>query len=531
MPQVIRNLHLVFAVLVLLLSTIGRANAQEEKTLRDLSVSDLRQLIWKIQTEREWLPIDLTVRRERDVDGKFHTIADLVMKKNVENYQYRFETYDSADKFRNSARKYRGLGWDTGIERSFVNHLNERKYLVFWYHKPTKTAVTDCWKERKMVMAGEEVKELEFVDKIVTNLMLENEIPGGQFAIAKDGKFVFNRAYGYIDLKRNKPTRTSTLFRIAEASELLTAMAIMHLIDAEKLKMNQPVIDLINAMPVDVSSDHAERLSEITVEHCLFHTTGISESGTRNFWAMESVSGKLKKKLPLDCIDVIRYTLRDALEVEPGTKRPRIRYINYLMLGRVIEKVSGDSYESYVQKNILRPLGIRSAKIGKGPLKMLDRNETQYFSHTETQNNSMMNKTMMPKQYHFNLKAVDAYKGWIMTANDLLRVVETVVSPSDDCPISPESAKKIISCSNFEFDNNDEKFKRGMGVSLQKYSVFKNGTHLEGSASKIWLHPKSRLSFTFIFNTQSGKSGKKTHNLLMDEIRDLLKSNENWPQK
>lgn len=162
----------------------------------------------------------------------------------------------------------------------------------------------------------------------------------GSALVAKDGKVIFSKGYGMANVEWDIPNTPQTKFRLGSITKQFTAAAIMLLQERGKLSVQDPICKYFDNCP--------EAWKEITIHHLLNHTGGIPNYTNFPDWqktmmipvAMGSLVGRFKDK-PLD--------------FKPGEK---MSYSNsgYVALGHIIEKVAGESYESFLQKNIFDPL-------------------------------------------------------------------------------------------------------------------------------------------------------------------------------
>jgi CubicO group peptidase (beta-lactamase class C family) len=143
-------------------------------------------------------------------------------------------------------------------------------------------------------------------------------VPGASVIIIHQGKILLNKGYGLANIQQNKPNTPGTVFRLGSITKQFTAMAILQLYDKQKLQITDYVEKYL---PGTLNGN------KITIKHLLTHTSGMSES------------------------------LDSELVFSPGNQ---ISYSNagYNLLGKIIEKVSGISYEKYLQENIFKPLGM-----------------------------------------------------------------------------------------------------------------------------------------------------------------------------
>jgi CubicO group peptidase (beta-lactamase class C family) len=178
---------------------------------------------------------------------------------------------------------------------------------------------------------------------------LQEESNKGHFAgaalVARNGKTVLSQAYGLADREKNVPNQVNTKFRIGSMNKMFTAVCILQLAQAGKLDLNQPFGKYL--------TDYANKdmSSSVTIDQLLTHRGGTGDIFGPQFDAHRSELRTLQ--------DYIKLYERRDLEFKPGT---RWQYSNYgfLLLGAVIEKVSGQSYYDYVREHVFRPAGMTS---------------------------------------------------------------------------------------------------------------------------------------------------------------------------
>jgi D-alanyl-D-alanine carboxypeptidase len=165
----------------------------------------------------------------------------------------------------------------------------------------------------------------------------------GQLLVAGDGKILLDKSWGLADRETGKPVSHDTQFRIGSMNKMFTTVAIFQLIEAGKLSLSDPLIKFLPAYP------NQELAAKVTIRHLLTHTGGTGDIFGNGF-------------------DTYRLQLRDHeayirqfgarhLLAEPGAG---FQYSNYgfVLLGAVIEKVSGLSYYTYVEQRIYQPAGM-----------------------------------------------------------------------------------------------------------------------------------------------------------------------------
>jgi len=174
----------------------------------------------------------------------------------------------------------------------------------------------------------------------------DDKAPGGSVLVVHKGKTIYKSAKGIADMDLNVSIEPDMIFRIGSISKQFTAMSILKLHEEGKLNVQDDIKKYIPQLTWKEA---------ITIDQIVHHTSGVpSYTDFEDFFAQRSM-----KDAPLD--SVIAYFNNRPLDFEPGTKW---NYSNsgYILLGAVIEKVSGMSYADYVQRNIFEPLGMKNSR-------------------------------------------------------------------------------------------------------------------------------------------------------------------------
>lgn len=241
------------------------------------------------------------------------------------------------------------------------------------------------------------------VDDAVNKFMTNFNVPGVSVAITKGEKLVYAKSYGMADKSANHAVTNNSLFRLASVSKVITALAILRLQEDGKLTLEQKVFGTNGILGTTYGSQpYGNYVTDITVNQLLHHTSG----GWGN-----SNNDPMFKDPSISQDDLISWTL-DNLPVTraPGT---HFDYSNfgYCLLGRVIEKVSGKSYEKYVQQNVLEPAGVTGMKIAGNSEADRKANEVIYYGQSGE------------NPYIYNISRMDAHGGWISSATDMARLL------------------------------------------------------------------------------------------------------------
>ncbi|TYB53464.1 beta-lactamase family protein [Nonomuraea sp. PA05] len=265
--------------------------------------------------------------------------------------------------------------------------------------------------------SGTAPTQLAGYDNVLKKFVLARQIRAAQLAVMKNGKILLARGYCYDDYSRLPATPTPTsLFRIASLSKNITSAAVMRLVQDGKLSLSAKVTQLLGLTPADA------RMEQVTVLRLMQHLGGWDRDVSKDqLWLDHTISAALDVPLPIGHDDIIRYATARPLDHAPGTKMVYSNY-GYLLLGRIIEKVSGLPYEAYVQSKLLQPLGITRMQLGGSLRSEAVAGEVRYESQYTNKTVLDTSGTTVPYPYGgFNMPNQDANGGWLASAVDLVR--------------------------------------------------------------------------------------------------------------
>jgi N-acyl-D-amino-acid deacylase len=289
-------------------------------------------------------------------------------------------------------------------------------------------------------VSGPAIPGLEPIDAGVTNFMARYRIPGGAFGLVRDGKLIFVRGYGYADTNSLEPVHPDSLFRIASLSKAVTAAGVLQLSECGSLGLDEPAFALLNYNdPTYAGAKRDSRLSSITVRQLLNHSggwnrsTGVNPAGgtgmdptVSSFWTTR-IAAAMGVERPAKPEVIIRWMMGQPLQFDPGSQ---YQYSNfgYTVLGRIIEKLSGQSYEAYIQ-SMLQPAGISRMRIGGSRLAERFPGEVVYYDYPDAPKDdpAFPDETApVSEAYSRSVPTMDAHGGWVASAIDLLRFIAVV---------------------------------------------------------------------------------------------------------
>jgi CubicO group peptidase (beta-lactamase class C family) len=183
------------------------------------------------------------------------------------------------------------------------------------------------------------------LDTFIQELVAQDKFSGAVL-MAKDDRPIFQKAYGLASKEFNVPNQTNTKFNVASMGKMFTGIAVAQLAEQGKLSFNDLIAKHLPDYPKEVAS-------RVTIHHLLTHTSGMG-----SYWKDEFHEANHARFRTIQ--DFFPLFVNDALGFPPGTKWS---YSNagFMVLGAVIEKVSGQSYFAYVKENVFRRAGMNDS--------------------------------------------------------------------------------------------------------------------------------------------------------------------------
>lgn len=272
-------------------------------------------------------------------------------------------------------------------------------------------------------------KEFANTEKTINSFLHKWSIAGASIAIAKDGKLIYARGFGYADTASMTETQPYHQFRIASISKLVTAIAIMKLSEDGRLSLNDKVFGTDGILNDPYFNDPKDkRVYSITVAQLLAHEGGWSQQYGDQMFMPVLIADKMGVKLPIDTKTIVRFALNKRLQYTPGSGKAYSN-LGYSVLGLVVEKVSGMVYEQYCKTSIFEPLGIYDMKIAGNLVAERNPFEVTYYEPDDVRLKPSVYGTgeMLKPSYGGNdIKSLGAAGAWLATAPDLMRLLLAV---------------------------------------------------------------------------------------------------------
>tara|TARA_Y100000588_G_scaffold251842_1_gene266339 strand:+ start:518 stop:1795 length:1278 start_codon:yes stop_codon:yes gene_type:complete len=385
-------------------------------------------------------------------------------------------------------------------------------------------------------MTGRGDKRLEPLDRLMTDFVSRHQLPGASLAVTRNGRLVYARGFGLADRQSGDPVLPTSRFRIASLSKPVTSVAILQLVEAGRLKLDDPVAEILGLEPeVD-----AKRSRRVTVRQCLQHTGGWDRSDSFDpMFQSIRISRVLDTKAPAGPAEVIRFMQKWPLDFDPGTRYAYSNY-GYCLLGRVIEKISGQSYERYVQARVLKPMGVTRMRIGRTRIEGRAKGEVRYHVDGEKVGLSVFEEDLgkrVSRAYGaWNLEAMDSHGAWIASAVDMVRFASALESPGRKPFLKMESLDEMFEPPaapvSRKSDGSVEDVFYGLGFSVRRLGDGRMNQWHTGSlpgTSTLLVRRHDGMAWAVMFNSRRSCAGKNPASAIDPLVHGAVDAVTEWP--
>lgn len=281
------------------------------------------------------------------------------------------------------------------------------KLIKFMFVASVVLTLFSCHKSESPKPKSQQQEDIAAVDKVISGWMTDYKMPGTSLAVSKNGKLVYAKGYGEGNTDTHEKVTTESQFRIASVSKLITSAAIMKLVENGKISMDQKVFGENGILGTSFGTQpYKQYVTDITISQLLHHTGG--------GWGQDNDPAFFDLKE--DKTAIINWTLNNLpLKRKPGTGFDYSNF-GYMLLAQVVEKVSGKSYNQFVNDEIWAKTGATRSSIAGSKLSDTLPKEVVYYGQDAE----------APYTYTMNIGRGDGAMGWLSTPTDLLRFATAV---------------------------------------------------------------------------------------------------------
>lgn len=374
---------------------------------------------------------------------------------------------------------------------------------------PEETPTTPTEWLDTLTNAASQIPQLIPMDEHISRFMCSWNIRGAQIAVMRNDSLLYAKGYGWADEEAERPMEVNAMMRIASVSKLITAAAIMKLIEAGKLSLDTKVFGasgvLNDTIYTNAIADH--RVDSLTIDHLLLHKGGFSGRLGDPMFTTKDIVAAHNLSAPPTPSELVRIVLGRRMACAPGGWR---KYSNfgYMLLSLVIEKVSDKSYWEFVTDELLTPAAITS--FAPATNYYADRHplEVRYYGPdgepVEEFNGS---GRMVDRVYGGNdIRGLMGAGGWIASAPALARFVAAIDGSTVVKDVLTQESIGLLTA----FDE-DDKTCRGWNDVLSEGNWVRTGT-LASTHAFIERFPDGEC-WIIITNTGAWTGHHFSHNL------------------
>lgn len=368
-----------------------------------------------------------------------------------------------------------------------------------------------------------EYEETRRFDASINRFMRYWGIRGGSFALMRNDSLLYAKGYGFANTQDSIPCEVKNIFRVASVSKLLTAVAVMHLEETGQLSTQDFVFGEDGILNDSLFLDYRDKkIKKVTVEHLLRHTSGFSNPHGDAAFNMELVAQFLDKPLPLSMDDMVLYATKNRLRAVPGG---RFNYSNlgYIVLSKVIEKVSGIPYETYIKDSILAPIGCYDIHLANNYSDGFRENEVTYYEVKEAEpvpaydgSDTLVMKSLGGNDVH----GLYGAGGWVASPVELLKLVSAI----NKCPVRED----FLTPESIDFMTPYGKNAKPAGWASSSAKFWLRSGSMSGTSALIKAN-KDGYSWVFISNSSSW-NGPGLARQMNREITQALRKVKKWPE-
>jgi D-alanyl-D-alanine carboxypeptidase len=343
--------------------------------------------------------------------------------------------------------------------------------------------------------------DIATIDSKVTTWMSTNGMPGSSIAISRNGKLVYRKGYGVANESTGEKVSIDSRFRMASVSKTLTSVAILKLVQEGKLSLTQKIFGNGSILGTTYGTQpYKIYVTDITVDHLLHQTQG--------GWGTNTPGDPAFYDSSMTHTALINWTLDNNLLVNaPGTTY-RYSNFNFILLARIIEKVTGKTYEDYLKQDILTPLGATNTLIAGNNLSQKKTNEVTYKGQSGD----------IPFVYALNnYTRADGAFGWISTPTDILRFMTSV----DSSNTRPDILNGTILRTMVTTTTANPNYGCGWAVEGPEWYWFGS---LPGTASVIYRNTNG-VCVSFVANSRLQPNPNNALNGIAEVVNEILRNN------
>jgi CubicO group peptidase (beta-lactamase class C family) len=326
-------------------------------------------------------------------------------------------------------------------------------------------------------------------------------LPSIAVAIVKDQQTIWSKAYGTSNSDNKLVATTSTIYSICSISKLFTSIAIMKLYDAGKLRLDDNIETIL---PQYKLKQQFKDSGPITIRSLLTHSSGLPRESDYPYWTGPD--------FPFPSQEQLNAKLGEQQTLYPSSTYFQYSNLGISLLGEVIEKISGQNYDTYVEENILKPLRLASTH----PYIPKDEwGKKMAIGYSATKREGPRDKVNL-----FDAKGIKAAAGYSSNVEDLARFASWQFRLLQNGGAEIIKSSTLREMHRVQWTDPDFTTYRGLGFGVSQLgatTIVGHGGSCPGYRTIFQLDPKEKMAYIVMIN-----AGGENPDLFAKEIREII---------
>jgi len=345
-----------------------------------------------------------------------------------------------------------------------------------------------------------------------------DKLPGLTATVIEDQEVLWSGAVGLANVEKNIKAKATTLFSICSISKLFTSVAIMKLYDEGKLRLDDTVSDLLPAY--NLKQKYAES-GPITIRSLLTHSSGLPREAGYPYWTGPDFSFPTKAQ--------VNSKLSEQETLYPAATYFQYSNLGLTLLGKIVEKISGVTYDEYVMQHILKPLGLSDTRT--------ELPEQLYGNELAIGYSALVRNSNRKKVNFFQAKGIKPAAGFSSNVQDLGKFASWQFRLRDSTVTEILKPATLKYMQNVHWTNPDWKTTRGLGFIVYKGSNGNtwvgHGGGCPGYRSTLQIDLKNKRAYSVMINANGINPEKYARGIggILNKVRGLKKEESSKEKK
>jgi CubicO group peptidase (beta-lactamase class C family) len=350
-------------------------------------------------------------------------------------------------------------------------------------------------------------------EKWIESQRAYEQIPGLALTFVYKQNVIWRYAVGYSDLDKETPTSTKTIHSICSISKLFTSIALLQLRDQGLIRLDDPVSKYLSWLNIQQAFPKSP---PITIRALLTHSSGLPRESDYPYWNAPQFDFPTREKLTEQ--------LGDQKTLYPADRYYQYSNLGLTLAGEIVAEVSGQDYASYINKNIIEPLGLNNTKP--------EMPEDLHGTRLATGYSAITREGIRNKLPFFQANAITPAAGFSSTADDLALFAVWQLRLLDTGETEVLKANTLREMQRVHWLDSDWKTARGLGFGIYRNEDITFVGHqgsCPGYRSALMIQPKTEMAVVCMANASGvsvGKFAQGVHRIIARAIEETIDSPE-----